>query len=933
MLVRVLIGILDHVLKGGQESFDEAVANRAIETVFAVYVQSGIDDAELLDRFLPTWTYNASVLNIWLRISTALFKRLVYILYKLMARYNIESKTTPKTALTLDADFINTSCVTVLSPGKKQPVLSHIFNLSDDHTIFLFFHFSTLLLRSKHVKVSCKSHFLTLMHTFCSVNEFDYSKPVEVQSFGDTMEANAQSRGPACNKEYSESIKDVLLDKSEGESMTLGKNLVKFFGIKIFKGNYVLTAKFLTSFPGPYSYPQLAYLYKIMRSGLKSLKQGHDERSLVEFLAASSKIFTSNLYGAHILFLGFIDLSKNVTKYNKNVQLVGFYLIILFHILVLILNITSCDLKAIPVQTGKHLTIVQNIFTSHREECIRCLKDMVRKYNSLPNEKSNCPFEWLYKFWWVDALIDILAYSPEERCRNLVDLLERNFADKFFAEWTEATATAMLISLEIAETVIESTLCEQTGNDWEDQLHKVLQLLLKCVEESVTSLRTGRKPRPAFDPDRVVCAVVRVIVVAMSVKKVRSEAIVKQIVGVLDKCKEVEKNANKKAKFLVETVESALNSLTLDDLHKPFSFDNSIMRSTIISNDSDYPFEQDNTGKPQFIFLVGGQIVTMTQLPKRKGAYSMAMEVRNANGLFVYRGEMITSKETLSKNLAFKNSRSVGSSRSSTREDARREAKLNDTFPGMANERPVVKGIPNSKVLELLKAESHNESQYLEGKIEEVAVIKSDDFRLKSSESKALTIRMFLHHFRPFISQGAKLILNTEDAKTLIKEIDEITLKGMLFIPLLYLKTPSSDHYNTNTSTDPQFNSFMTSLGTVLKDSHIRTGNFDSIADIFKDVGIVHFPARFTDLVFLCPSLHSEERLQLINSSMVLVVWNACRVHSQDSRPPAYLHSVFNVTEERIVILITPMRNNLFRINILTSVDSVLKSSKDLGNV
>eukprot|EP00826_Nyctotherus_ovalis_P024702 TRINITY_DN19074_c0_g1_i1.p1 TRINITY_DN19074_c0_g1~~TRINITY_DN19074_c0_g1_i1.p1 ORF type:complete len:352 (+),score=22.97 TRINITY_DN19074_c0_g1_i1:92-1147(+) len=291
---------------------------------------------------------------------------------------------------------------------------------------------------------------------------------------------------------------------------------------------------------------------------------------------------------------------------------------------------------------------------------------------------------------------------------------------------------------------------------------------------------------------------------------------------------------------------------------------------------------------------------------------------------------MITSKEALNKNLTLKSSRSVGSSRPSTRGEIPKETKFNDTFPGMASERPMARGIPSPKVLELLKAESHNENQYLQGKIEDVAVINNDNFKLRNSESKALAIRMFLHHFRPFISQDIKLISNTKDAKALIEEIDEVTLRGMLFVPLLYLRNPSSDHYDINTLTDPLFNSFMNSLGTVLNESRIRTGSFDSIIDIFKGVGIVHFPARFTDLIFLCPSLYLEGRLELIDSSMVLVVWNACRTHPQDSRPPAYLYNAFSITEERIIILVTPMRNDLFRINILTSVNSILKNSKDL---
>jgi len=910
VLIKVLIGITDYALRANPSLFDDNTINYLLKTTFDVFVQTGIQDVQLLSKYLSFWASNNNTLIHWLRTSKTLFKELIYILYNL-----IKSKPIIKEISKLDSTYVNVNCPILSSAKKKMPVLPNIFNLSNDHVVFLFFNFGTIFERVKHkwkvdnkkIRKAYDDYLVNLIQEFYGVNKLEYLNQVEELNLNDITQPNIEGPVPTFNKDYVNEMNTVL--QSKGKSIIIGKVLLDFFEVKIFKGNFSLLAKFLTNFPGPYTYLELAYFYKIMRTSLVDLRQNPDEKRLVEYLQSSIRLFASNLYGIHILLPEYLGLDEVIMKYNKNTQVTELYSTILFYMLVFISTIAPYNAKVLFLQTNEHLPTALKDLISLKQDHFKYLKNAMKK--------SNNSFREYCLLLWVNALISIIT-----RGANISGFIKKNFAVKFYGEWTEGSVMIMLSCLEIVETIIESI--KEVNEQWNKQLFKVIQLLLKYIEENATSLKLIKKSRVIKEFDCVIYTMIRIIMIAMNARSVSNEKIIIAIKSVIDKCKEAEKKTQKKSETAIELLELSLTLLTVTK-----RFNSSVIKFSVFSN------EESKVHKPQFNFLVNNQIITMTQLPRSKGDYSMVMEIRDVNEHYIYRGEMITSMETFNSHLEVKDSRSK--SLDWTPGALLEECKENKAFVEMSNERAIAKEIHKSKVFDLLKAESINEGKYLRQKEEvkeDMVSSKSslERFKLKSRDPKSLAIRMFLKHFKPFLNERPKLLKNNEDLYKYIKELDSIEFKKTLFVPLLYIADPCDTTYAVNTPPDPFFNTFINSLGVRLKESHMRTGNYNKTNDISKYVGIIHASTYFTDIAFLCPSLHFDREVPLINSSKVLVLWNARQTHSQNSMIPAYLSNPFTISESRIAIVITPIHNDLYRINIFTLLNNTPTSSISLNN-
>lgn len=118
--------------------------------------------------------------------------------------------------------------------------------------------------------------------------------------------------------------------------------------------------------------------------------------------------------------------------------------------------------------------------------------------------------------------------------------------------------------------------------------------------------------------------------------------------------------------------------------------------------------------------------------------------------------------------------------------------------------------------------------------------------------------RIFLRHFQvlqPWKINQLSFLKDDENFNRLLKKIDMTTLKLSLKVPFLYIKNIESTTFETNYSEDPYYNEFLISLGNILDEHNIHTGNFDHLIDLICNIGIVYSTNLLTELNFLTPTI------------------------------------------------------------------------------
>eukprot|EP00826_Nyctotherus_ovalis_P066291 TRINITY_DN9786_c0_g1_i1.p1 TRINITY_DN9786_c0_g1~~TRINITY_DN9786_c0_g1_i1.p1 ORF type:complete len:262 (+),score=51.31 TRINITY_DN9786_c0_g1_i1:101-886(+) len=186
---------------------------------------------------------------------------------------------------------------------------------------------------------------------------------------------------------------------------------------------------------------------------------------------------------------------------------------------------------------------------------------------------------------------------------------------------------------------------------------------------------------------------------------------------------------------------------------------------------------------------------------------------------------------------------------------------------------------------------------------------------------KLLASRIFLHHFKFLNNPGAKLMDNSSEFIQKLQEIDGIPLKEIIEIPVLYIADPGSEPFEIMPQNDLQFNELLEGIGTVLTEAHIRTGNYEMVKEYVQDIGLIHSADYFSDVFFLCPSIKHTGKVDLFNGKNVFVLWNAREKDKGDTRMPLYLHRKLSKEKEKLIIVLTPLRNGLCKVNVFITED------------
>ena len=217
--------------------------------------------------------------------------------------------------------------------------------------------------------------------------------------------------------------------------------------------------------------------------------------------------------------------------------------------------------------------------------------------------------------------------------------------------------------------------------------------------------------------------------------------------------------------------------------------------------------------------------------------------------------------------------------------------------------------------LDYLKEEIKNEKEYLCDHPPN-KIIRNTDLKIRNF--RPLISRLFIQHLKYLEGTNVQLIKDDSKLQEKIKLIDANPMKTILTIPILYIENPDDESYQINIKPDPIFYSTMESLGIILTKENFMMGNYTHIKELINTTGVISSSTALSELVFQCPSIHSNAENLGLENSKILILWNARKNNKNDIRLPSYCKRKSTLSVQ-IIIIVTPIKNNFFKINVLSS--------------
>lgn len=295
-----------------------------------------------------------------------------------------------------------------------------------------------------------------------------------------------------------------------------------------------------------------------------------------------------------------------------------------------------------------------------------------------------------------------------------------------------------------------------------------------------------------------------------------------------------------------------------------------------------YPGESSNSvfkpSKAKIHVLADDRLVSIVELALKNGLYDILTVVRDSNGAFAYRAQMMCSLEQITEFL--QNAHQEGDKTDSTRVSAGRVSaegeKQRKRPEKLVCDRPIsFKEEGEDEIDGLIKDETKREEDFLAGSkagsSPDPAVLEQKHRETEVNKSEGTVNRIFLRHFQFLHTHRVNhIMLLGEEAglRTQIELIDALPVRECFTVPLLYLKNSDASSYETNYMEDTGFNDFVGSLGIALDHKHVRTGNFNHLKDKVGNMwGMVYSANCTEELVFLCPSLRAPKAKEVFAHS------------------------------------------------------------------
>lgn len=166
-------------------------------------------------------------------------------------------------------------------------------------------------------------------------------------------------------------------------------------------------------------------------------------------------------------------------------------------------------------------------------------------------------------------------------------------------------------------------------------------------------------------------------------------------------------------------------------------------------------------------------------------------------------------------------------------------------------------------------------------------------------------------------------ILRGDAVETLIYELDSYSNKELYTVPLLYLNSPEASEHDLVVKKPSYPNDFICLINTCGLHLTRNSCNIGCSEKVLKTVekfgGLVYSREYHFELAFLSPALFDTSSdltlSDLLKLSDVVVLWNQRYVQPDSIKSPMVLRK--SSFANKIVILLTPLRNSIVRVNII----------------
>lgn len=228
----------------------------------------------------------------------------------------------------------------------------------------------------------------------------------------------------------------------------------------------------------------------------------------------------------------------------------------------------------------------------------------------------------------------------------------------------------------------------------------------------------------------------------------------------------------------------------------------------------------------------------------------------------------------------------------------------------------------HSQVVSFMRAQEQTEQQFLNSTTKKEFTGPSTFF---TTERVPKAHRLFLAQlgFLTTKSLSKIMALEHDEIAGLVQNLDSLNEREIFVLPLIYLHNVESTPVEVMTNTDDytsDFHEFLKTLGVPITPDN-RTNLFENLEETIQRYGCALYNSGYHfELLTVTPALMPESKLTNLKLSAfvyrreVVVIWNARRTDPITLKKPSVLIS--HDLEGKIVIMITPLINKLYKVNI-----------------
>ena len=878
ILFRVLIGIFDYVMREEAEKSSEKLRALITESVILAFIQSGSRDMDPLEKYFANWAIHPEVLTCWYNLCSGLTTKLVYLLF------GVAYETLPLPQIEHNDNICFNEYLVI---NNKSTI--KLIEIKNDYVVYLWYKFVTLLERNNPSKLIAvhslyKDYLRRVLNILCSIQRSNKELILILNK-----ETNLIKVISVEDEELNKRLNGLVKDMS---NLITGNSIMKFFGKRIFKDVLLDLTLSLCTFPALYSYLNLYLITQNISKLIKGIKNEKNLPMIITVLKNSKRIFTGDLNVIHEFIPLYLELiGFLIHKHKISNEIITIAINIVSPITEILYNtpILKEVTKSTEEEKSSRLNALNKIMTN-QEMSDGILQLLLDSYNFKVLSAD------IYAFLWISCVIIINTKDTLGRIAFIDDVLNKVFVEHFAVDLNEYKIIFTI--LDITEIILESIIVmdEVIRNKVENLLREMLVKIEENIRDEGKYVKVVKSKMKCCYEGLIIAYLRLCLRIESLINPINDINSLTKLQNIIEKCKKYQedkritainfKSISKAAKYVMDAIFLNNEKLQITNINPSIGW-------TVFEGNLLFDLNQSRAN-----FLVNNRLITLIDLPIENERCNLLIVIRSSEGTIAYKGEMLTSSTENTKEA--KGVSKVYSDNA-----------INDIIQLETDE------IEDKELLDIIKREIENEKEYLKSKEEDKKIFEFIDKNLKDEKlNKSSVKRDFLQQLQYLAEPSLGILKEDKEFIEHIKKLDNVLLKEVIQVPLLYIDNPDAETYRTNYTDNTYFQQFLSSLGLVLNHQHILTGHFNYLKEYIDNIGMVYAGGYFANIVFLCPSLRFVRSSISLESTKMFILWNERSLNPYDIRLPSYLYKVRENTK-RIGIILTPMKNELFRINVL----------------